>query len=116
MSLSPQVSSGEPLQRPPQWLTDAHAVLDTAVAVAYGWPSDISDDDALRELLAMNLGKGISQSKKLALEKRNPYFSERHKFYNTERSHQGYRNMGRRPIDTVKKFIQTVRKCTYSYM
>ena len=23
---------------------------------AYGWPTDISDDDALRELLALNLG------------------------------------------------------------
>ena len=32
------------------------------------------------------------------------------KFYNTERPHQGYRNLGRRPIDTVKKFIMPVRK------
>ena len=39
----------------PRWLTDAHAALDAAVAAAYGWPEDISDDDALRELLALNL-------------------------------------------------------------
>ena len=39
----------------PQWLADAHAALDTAVAAAYGWPAGISEDDALRELLAMNL-------------------------------------------------------------
>ena len=39
----------------PQWLADAHAVLDAAVATAYGWPADISDDDALAELLALNL-------------------------------------------------------------
>ena len=39
----------------PQWLADAHADLDAAVAAAYGWPADISDDDALRELLALNL-------------------------------------------------------------
>ena len=39
----------------PQWLDDAHAALDTAVAVAYGWPVDISDDAALRALLAFNL-------------------------------------------------------------
>ena len=39
----------------PQWLADAHAALDAAVAAAYGWPADISDDDALRELLALNL-------------------------------------------------------------
>ena len=38
----------------PQWLADAHAVLDAAVATAYGWPVDISDDDALAELLALN--------------------------------------------------------------
>ena len=39
----------------PQWLADAHANLDAAVAVAYGWSADISEDDALRELLALNL-------------------------------------------------------------
>ncbi len=38
----------------PQWLTDAHEALDEAVASAYGWPADISDDDVLRELLALN--------------------------------------------------------------
>ena len=39
----------------PQWLTDAHASLDAAVAVAYGWNAGISDDEALRELLGLNL-------------------------------------------------------------
>ena len=39
----------------PQWLADAHARLDAAVAAAYGWKVDISDDDALRELLTLNL-------------------------------------------------------------
>ena len=39
----------------PQWLADAHATLDAVVATAYGWPTDISDDDALAELLALNL-------------------------------------------------------------
>ena len=38
----------------PQWLVDAHAQLDAAVADAYGWPGDITDDAALRELLARN--------------------------------------------------------------
>lgn len=28
------------------------------------------------------------------------------KFYNTERPHQGYRNMGRKPIETVMMFVQ----------
>ena len=39
----------------PQWLADAHATLDHAVAAAYGWPADISDEDAVRELLALNV-------------------------------------------------------------
>ena len=38
----------------PQWLANAHSALDAAVATAYGWPADISDDDALAELLALN--------------------------------------------------------------
>ena len=40
----------------PQWLTDAHEALDAAMAAAYGWSADISDDDVLRELLALNGG------------------------------------------------------------
>ena len=42
----------------PQWLVDAHANLDATVAAAYGWDADISDDDALRELLELNLTRG----------------------------------------------------------
>ena len=38
----------------PQWLDDAHAAVDAAVAAAYGWPTGISDEDVLRELLALN--------------------------------------------------------------
>ena len=41
----------------PQWLDDAHAALDTTVAEAYGWDASIPNDDALRELLALNLAK-----------------------------------------------------------
>ncbi len=40
----------------PQWLADAHEALDAAVAAAYGWSADISKDDVLRELLALNGG------------------------------------------------------------
>lgn len=40
----------------PQWLDDAHAALDAAVAFAYGWRPDISNEAALRELLALNSG------------------------------------------------------------
>ena len=44
----------------PQWLADAHAALDAAVAAAYGWDPDISEEDALAELLALNLAEGDS--------------------------------------------------------
>ena len=39
----------------PQWLSDAHATLDAAVAAAYGWDTGISGEEALQELLALNL-------------------------------------------------------------
>ncbi len=38
----------------PQWLSDAHARLDAAVAAAFGWPADITDDAALKGLLERN--------------------------------------------------------------
>ena len=42
----------------PRWLAHAHAALDAAVAAAYGWDADISDEDALCELLALNAADG----------------------------------------------------------
>jgi hypothetical protein len=38
----------------PAWLDHAHRTLDEAVAAAYGWPADLSDDEVLRRLLALN--------------------------------------------------------------
>ena len=40
----------------PQWLDDAHKALDAAVAAAYGWRADIGEDEAMGELLGLNLG------------------------------------------------------------
>ena len=39
----------------PAWLDNAHRDLDRAVAAAYGWPEEISEEDALARLLALNL-------------------------------------------------------------
>ena len=39
----------------PEWLANAHAALDAAVAAAYGWNADISEEDALGKLLELNL-------------------------------------------------------------
>ncbi len=38
----------------PAWLANAHSDLDAAVAVAYGWPEDISEDEAIARLFALN--------------------------------------------------------------
>jgi len=44
----------------PRWLGLAHDALDRAVAAAYGWPDDISTEDALARLLALNLERARS--------------------------------------------------------
>ncbi|MGJ3232464.1 MAG: class I SAM-dependent DNA methyltransferase [Oceanicaulis sp.] len=38
----------------PAWLDHAHRALDEAVAEAYGWPADLSDDEVLAKLFALN--------------------------------------------------------------
>lgn len=38
----------------PAWLANPHAVLDEAVAAAYGWPADLPDDEVIPRLLALN--------------------------------------------------------------
>ncbi len=39
----------------PTWLDLAHKKLNEAVFAAYGWPADLSDDELLAKLLALNL-------------------------------------------------------------
>ncbi len=46
----------------PTWLANAHADLDAAVAEAYGWPADISDDDAIAKLFALNQERTTASS------------------------------------------------------
>jgi type II restriction/modification system DNA methylase subunit YeeA len=41
----------------PAWLDKAHRELDAAVANAYGWKSDMSDDEILTKLLALNIAR-----------------------------------------------------------
>jgi type II restriction/modification system DNA methylase subunit YeeA len=38
----------------PAWLLLAHKALDAAVAASYGWPADLSDEDMLARLFALN--------------------------------------------------------------
>jgi hypothetical protein len=39
----------------PTWLSNAHRALDQAVFAAYGWEGDLSDEEILSRLLALNL-------------------------------------------------------------
>jgi hypothetical protein len=39
----------------PSWLALAHQKLDHAVFDAYGWPHNLSDEEILARLLALNL-------------------------------------------------------------
>ena len=45
----------------PAWLDHAHKDLDTAVASAYGWPADLSDDDILERLFKLNQERAAKQ-------------------------------------------------------
>lgn len=45
----------------PTWLVNAHKTLDEAVAAAYGWPADLSDDDILARLFALNQERAAAQ-------------------------------------------------------
>jgi type II restriction/modification system DNA methylase subunit YeeA len=44
------------------WLDALHRRLDAAVAAAYGWPADISEEDALAALLALNLARPAAKT------------------------------------------------------
>ena len=45
----------------PAWLDLAHRALDAAVLAAYGWPKDLTDDEILARLLALNLERAEKQ-------------------------------------------------------
>jgi hypothetical protein len=53
----------------PQWLIGAHRDLDDAVAAAYGWPTDISEEDALAKLLELNLSRAPVERTSVTEEK-----------------------------------------------
>lgn len=42
----------------PTWLDLAHKRLDEAVFTAYGWKSDLTDEEILEKLLSLNLKRG----------------------------------------------------------
>jgi type II restriction/modification system DNA methylase subunit YeeA len=50
----------------PTWLCDAHDRLDRAVRAAYGWPADITNEELLANLLALNLERAASATDRKA--------------------------------------------------
>ena len=45
----------------PAWLDHVHRELDAAVAAAYGWPADLTDEQILERLFALNQARaGVS--------------------------------------------------------
>ncbi len=54
----------------PAWLDMLHKRLDAAVAAAYGWPADISEEDALARLFALNQERAAKQGTAPAAGKR----------------------------------------------
>ena len=47
----------------PAWLDLAHKKLDAAVAAAYGFPADLTDEAILEKLLALNLERAAEEAK-----------------------------------------------------
>ncbi|MEO7298769.1 MAG: DNA methyltransferase [Verrucomicrobiota bacterium] len=47
----------------PAWLDLAHKKLDAAVAAAYGFPADLTDEQILEKLLALNLERAAEEAK-----------------------------------------------------
>lgn len=45
----------------PAWLSNAHKALDEAVAAAYGWPTDLTDEQILEKLLELNMKRAGKQ-------------------------------------------------------
>ena len=43
----------------PTWLANCHAKLDAAVAAAYGFPTDLTDEAILERLLALNQAQAV---------------------------------------------------------
>jgi hypothetical protein len=56
----------------PAWLDLAHKKLDATVAAAYGWPADLSDEQILERLLALNLAHAAEESKAAKAKKPKP--------------------------------------------
>ena len=51
------------------WLDLAHKKLDAVVAAAYGFPADLTDEQILKKLLALNLERAAEEGKTAKVKK-----------------------------------------------
>jgi hypothetical protein len=63
----------------PAWLDLAHKKLDAAVAAAYGWPADLTDEQILEKLLLLNLERATQEARQKKSDKRKKTSREKHK-------------------------------------
>ncbi|MBD3176385.1 MAG: hypothetical protein GF320_14495 [Armatimonadia bacterium] len=59
----PKLTMTKLYNKRPTWLDNLHKDLDRAVLDAYGWPEDISDEELLERLLALNLERAAEEEK-----------------------------------------------------
>ena len=62
----------------PAWLDLAHKKLDAAVAAAYGWPADLTDEQILEKLLALNLERAAAEAQAATAPKKPKPQREKH--------------------------------------
>ena len=58
----------------PAWPTNAHARLDAAVATAYGFDPELTDEQILEKLLALNIERANDETKSAATQRNEKNF------------------------------------------
>ena len=82
-------------------LRDLHDQIDTAVADAYGWPADLSDDDILHRLVDLNRERAAEEARGhiryLRPDYQNPQGTRRRTRANRQHSTSAPRTRPKRP-------------------
>jgi hypothetical protein len=81
-------------------LRDLHDQIDAAVAEAYGWPADLSDDDILHRLVALNRERAAEEARGLVRWLRPDYQNPQGRAA-VATADQGAMDLG--PTDTATK-------------
>jgi hypothetical protein len=63
LDADPKLTMTELYNKRPTWLQNCHRTLDEAVFAAYGWSPDLTDEELLEKLLALNLERADEESR-----------------------------------------------------